>query len=266
MKINFKKYWQIFWMLRKIHLMRMMEYRGDFFFWSIVSTMWTLFNFFFFTLLFTVTDSIGGWNQMQLYAFLSIYMILDSLTWSFFAPNMSDYRRLIYSGGLGNILLKPIHPIFALLTGRNSYDNLPRLAIGTGVLIWSLNQLGVTPTLAQTLLFAITLTTTIVFLYTCWFFLTTWAFWVERLNNITEIMPALRNLYEYPRQIYTGAIAMVIGGVFPIVFVVSLPLEVILNQFSWNNLLYYFGFTILFAFLARQFFYFSIKKYTSIGN
>lgn len=266
MKINFKKYWRLFWIFRKIHLMRMMEYRGDFYFWSIVSTMWTIFNFFFFTLLFTVTDSIGGWSQMELYAFLSIYMMIDALTWSFFAQNMWDYRRAVYDGTLSNFLLKPVHPIFMILTQRNSYDNLPRLAIGVGVLIWSLANLQIVPSPAQILLFLAMLTLTMIFLYTGWFFFTTWTFWVDRLDNITEIMPALRTLYEYPRQIYVGITATLISGIFPIAFVVSLPSEIILNRFSWNNIFYYLGFTIVFALLAHKFFYFSIKKYTSIGS
>lgn len=266
MKNSIKKYWQLFWAFRKIHFMRMMEYRGDFYFWSIVSTMWTAFNFFFFTLLFTVTDSIGGWSQMELYAFLSVYMMIDALTWSFFAQNMWDYRRAIYDGSLSNYLLKPVHPIFMILTQRNSYDNLPRLLIGVCVLIWSLSNLHIVPNPANLLLFLLVLILTIIFLYSGWFFFTTWAFWVDRLDNITEIMPAFRTLYEYPRQIYTGITAIMISGVFPIAFVVSLPSEVILNKFSWNNIVFYTTFTIGFAIIANRFFYLSIKKFTSTGN
>lgn len=266
MKTNYKKYWQLFVIFRKIHLMRMMEYRGDFYFWSLVSTMWTGFHFFFFTILFTVTDSLGGWTQMELYAFLGIYMIIDALTWSFFAQNMWDYRRSVYDGTLSNFLLKPIHPIFMILTQRNSYDNLPRLIIGFVALFWSLSNLEITLSLGQILLFLSTLSITIVFLYTGWFFFTTWAFWVDRLDNITDIMPSFRSLYEYPRQIYTGIAVSIISGIFPIAFVVSLPLEVILNQFAWRDIIYYALFTIIFVILAHKFFYFSVKKYTSIGS
>jgi ABC-2 type transport system permease protein len=246
--------------------MRMMEYRGDFYFWSTVSTMWTGFNFFFFTLLFTVTDSIAGWSQMELYAFLSIYMVIDALTWSFFAQNMWDYKSSIYSGSLSTLMLKPIHPIFMLLTQRNSYDNLPRLIIGAVVLFWSLNSLQVFPSILQILLFLFTMGLTITFLYTGWFFFTTWAFWVERLDNATEIMPAFRTLYEYPRQIYSGLLAIFVSGIFPIAFVVTLPAEVLLGRFSWGNIFYYALFTFGFALLANRFFYYSVKKYTSVGN
>ena len=261
-----KKYWHLFWHFRKIQLMRMMEYRGDFLFWALVSVMWTLFNFLFFTLLFTVTDQIAGWNQTELYAFLAIYTMIDALTWSFFAHNMWEYKRAIYQGNLGTILLKPVNTIAILLTQTNSYNNLPRFVIGLGVLIWALNDLGVTPSMGQVILFAVFFCVMCAFLYTGWFFTTTWAFWTERLDNITEIMPSLRSLYEYPKQVYTGVLAQAFVSIFPIALLITTPAEILLGRFSWFDVLYFTGFTIAFMVVTYHFFYFSIKKYTSVGN
>lgn len=264
--MQLKKNWQLFWHFRRIELMRMMEYRGDFIFWAVVSVMWTIFNFLFFTLLFTVTDVIAGWTQMEMYAFLAIYSMVDALTWSFFAQNMWEYRRSIYDGSLSSLLLKPADTITLLLIKRNSYNNLPRFLIGLVVLVWALNNLGITPSTGQILLFIAFFFALVVFLYTGWFFTTTWAFWTERLDNITEIMPTFRTLYEYPKQIYTGVAAKVLIHLFPVALVITTPAEILLGTFNWQDVGYFFVFTAGFVVIAQQFFRVSVRKYGSVGG
>lgn len=260
------KYWNLFWKFRKLQLMRMMEYRGDFIFWSFISVMWTVFSFFFFTLLFNITDQIGGWTPDELYLFLGVYMMVDSLTWSFFAQNMWEYKKSIYDGSLNTHLLRPVHPIFIILTQRNSFDNIPRFFIGLLVVVASLYNMQITPTIFQTLTFTTLFITSCIFLYTGWFFFTTFAFWFERFDNITEIMPAFRKVYEYPNEIYSKLASLLVHIIFPLALVINLPSETLLGRPNPSYIVYFVIFTIIFATIAIKFFYFSIKKYSSIGN
>lgn len=260
------KYWQLFWKFRAIHLMRMMEYRGDFIFWTVVSLMWTGFQFLFFHLLLNVSDTIGGWTRYEIYALLGIYMTIDSLTWSFFANNMREYKRAIYDGSLSRYLIKPISPIFMTLTQTNSYNNVPRFLVGVLTVGWALSQLGVTPSLWQ-LLGAIGLwLVSASFLYAGWFLVTTGAFWAERLDNITEIMPALRSFYNYPRTIYTGLAQTILVYTIPIAAVASLPAEVLLARTDWGLISFFVIFTLGLATISHWFFHYSIKKYISVGG
>ncbi|MBD3279546.1 MAG: hypothetical protein GF390_02435, partial [Candidatus Pacebacteria bacterium] len=81
---HLKTYWQLFWQFRKLQLAKLMEYRGDFIFWSVISTMWTIFNLFFFSLIVQISQGLAGWSMTEMYLLLGVFTMIDALTWSFF--------------------------------------------------------------------------------------------------------------------------------------------------------------------------------------
>ena len=260
------KYWKLFWHFRKIQLMKMIEYRGDFFFWLIVSLMWTAFNYFFFYLIFGNAKTIAGWTLDELMVVLSFFTMIDALTWSVFWPNMSHYTEDVFSGKLSKYLLQPANSIFLLTTEHVTYHNIPRFFIGLIILILTALKMDVSVSFVQLLTIVTLFITSVIFLYSGWFILATCSFWVEKLQNINEIMPGFRRIYQVPRQVYTGVTAITISFIFPVGLVTSLPSEVLLRTTPWGLVLYFICFTALFAFLAISFFRISIRKYSSVGG
>lgn len=263
---TFRKYWYYFWQLRKIHLMRMLEYRADFFFWGGVSVMWTAFNFFFMTMLVQVTGTVAGWNTDQLFLLMSIFTIIDAFTWSFFFHNMRLYSLAVFSGELSSFLLKPIDTQFMIMTHDNSYSNLFRLLIGIGMLLRSIKVLGLVITPIQAILFLVLLSCSLFFVYFLWFILSTLSFYVERLENINEIIPSLRRLWTLPRSVYTGVFSLIFTIGIPLGVVSSLPAEALMGTVTSGWVLYFIGFTIVTMLLSRWFFFFSVKRYTGVAN
>lgn len=260
------KHWQLFWFFRRVSLMKLMEYRTDFYFWMVVSVMWTSFNFFFFSLLINLQNSLGGWTRWELYALLSVFTMLDAFTWSFLAQNMWSYTAHIFSGSLGTTLVKPIDAQFAMMATETSYNNVPRFLIGLTALGWSLYQLGVQLTVGTVALFSLTFLAALLFIYSLWFMVSTLAFWVEKLDNINEIVPAFRRLWQVPRSVYLGLASTIFTVILPLGLVSSLPTEILLHRVSGPWITYFLivsGFTFV---LSRLFFHYSIKKYTSVGG
>lgn len=266
MKLKFKRYWQLFWYFRKLQLMRTLEYRGDFFFWSLIAVMWTVFNFFFFGLIINVGGPLAGWSLHQMYLLISVFTILDAFTWSFFYHNMRLYTRQVFNGEFNQHLLRPINPQFLLMTFENSYTNSFRFVIGLGMMIWSINQLEISLTWPRILGFLVLCLVSLTFIYFIWFILSTIAFYVDRLDNINEIIPATRRIWQLPRSVYTGISSLIFTIILPLGLISSLPTEVLLGQISWFHLGYYVVFTFFTVVAARIFFKISIKKYTGVAN
>ena len=264
--ITKNKYWILFWKFRQLHLMRQMEYRGDFLFWSIVATMWTLFNFFFFTLIAGVNGGIGGWSVLEIYILIAVFSLVDTFTWSFFYVNMREYTDSVFSGKINMLLTKPIDTQFMLMTQSNSLNNILRFFVGIGVLIWAVPQLDVTITFIHWLLFIAMFVVSLSFIYFLWFTLSTFAFWVEKLNNINNMIPAMRRIWQVPRQVYTGATSVLLTIIMPIGLVVSIPSEILINKAAPFFMIYLTAFAVGMFFISRWFFNFSIKKYSGIGN
>ncbi len=261
-----KKHWGLFWQFRKAHLMRQMEYRADFWFWSLVSAVWTGFNVFFFSMIFNVSGGIGGWNLAEMYLLLATFNIMDSFTWSFFYHNMSHYTEAIFSGELSQWLVKPVNLQFLLMTQSNSYSNISRFLIGCAMLGWSIHQLQLALNPFNIIGYLCALVISSAFIYFTWFLVATCAFWVEKLENINEIVPIMRRVYQVPASVYTGISSFVFTVLLPFGLLSSVPSEILLNTFSWKSLIYLSLFTGGLILLSHWFLKISIKKYSSVGN
>lgn len=261
-----KKYWHVFWHFRKMHLMTTVERRADFVFWGGVSVMWTIFNVFFFSLILGVSNTIGGWSMYEMYVLLGVFSIIDSFTWGLFYFNMSRYTNSVYDGDLNSILLKPINPIFMLMTRYNNYNNSFRFFIGIGMTIWAVSKLDVTPSFMEVVLFICVLFLSMLCIYFIWFILSTFAFYFERLNNINEIIPNLRRVWQVPREVFPGFFAVILTYIFPMALVVSLPTEILTNKYNPLLLLYLLCFTLVTIIISYFFFTVSVKKYGGMAN
>jgi len=261
------KYWQIFWHMRRLHAMRMLEYRADFIFWLLISFMWTIFNFFFFAAIVNVTGVIAGWSTAEMYLLMAVFTILDSFIWSFFYNNMLQYTNDVFNGEFNKVLLKPIDSQFWLMTQNNNYANLLRFATGVGMLFWALRELELQPSILDFGLFLLLLSFSALFIYAVWFIISTLSFWVDKLDNINEIVPNVRRSFQVPHQVYTGIASTLFTVILPLGLVSSLPSEILLGRVSsWSTIFYFMTFTLITVLISRWFFNLSIKKYSGIAN
>lgn len=251
---------------RKMWFMQLLEYRTDFIFWAVVSSLWTLFNFFFIEVLVSVTGNVAGWGRYEMYLLMSVFTLLDAIVWSFFYNIFRDYTRFIFTGGLDMLLTKPVDTQFLITVQRNSYTNVFRLLIGLGMLSWSLQKLQLTPSLSDGLMAFFLMMIGLLMIYSIWFIIATWAFYVERLDNINEIFPGLRQIFQMPRAIYTGVLSLLFTTLLPIALISSLPTEALLHRFDWRAIVYFCLTTVIFFILARKFFLISVRRYSSAGS
>lgn len=244
----------------------MLAYRSDFIFWTVVSLIWSVFNIFFFTLIVDVQGHIGGWNKQELYVLLSVFTILDAFTWSYFYSTMKIYTWSIFSGFLDVLLTKPLDPQLHISISQNNYNNAPRFIIGICMLVWSVSALPNPPGTDKILLSLVLFVTSFFLLYSVWFIAATFAFWVEKLDNINDIVPGLRRVFQVPRTVYTGIFSTLFTVVLPVGLLTSLPSEALIGRTSlgWN--LFFIAISIGFFLLARWFFGYSLRKYSSIGS
>ncbi len=261
-----KYYWHVFLALRKPDLQRTLTYRADFIFWAFISLMWTLFQFFFYSVLITMSGEIGGWTRPELWVLLSVYTIIDAFTWSVLYQNMSSYTTAVYDGSLSLMLTRPIPTQYLIMINRVSYTNITRLLTGVIMLIISLRNLNQVPTIGDVLIGIIFIIMAVLLIYFFWFILATLCFYVEKLDEVNEMVPALRRIWSFPRTIYTGGFALIFNTLVPLGLAASIPAESFLHRFDWPTALYLTVFVIALIWISHIFFQFSLKKYHGVGN
>lgn len=259
-------YWRLFWLFRQLHLMRMFEYRASFWFWAVVSLVWSIFNYFFFSLISGPGQTIGGWTMWEMYLLLSVFTIIDTFVWSFFYNNMSVYTNAIFSGELSQWLLRPVDPQFLLMTHNNNYSNVFRFGFGVAMLVVSLQQLQLPLSFGRVAGFTLVLTCSLLLVYALWFSLSTLAFYVERLNNLNDIIPSLRRAWQVPRSVYTGVFSFMFTVAFPVGLAGSIPAEYLLGELPGRDLVFFLAITLFSLVFSRWFFFFSVRRYAGAGG
>ncbi len=245
----------------------MMEYRGNFFFWTFVSTMWGLFHVFFMELMISANGgSIAGWSRHEIFVLVGISTMLDGLIWSVMYHNMVDYTKYLFNGYLSSIMLKPIDTQFFIMAHTGSYTNAVRIVIGFLILLRQFSDTGLWPTTQQAIIFCLMFATALSFLYLFWFTISTLGMWVNRLNNINEIVPNLLRIWRFPRSVYTGIFSTILTVILPLGLISSLPAEALLGKATLSGMSYFLAYTVVAAILSRAFFNLSIRRYSGVGG
>lgn len=261
-----QKYWRLFWKFRQLHLMRTLEYRSNFLFWTVVTSFWTIVNIFFFGILSGIGNGIGGWTQSEMLFLLGVFTFLDGIIWSFFYHTMSFYTKSVFNGELSRFLLMPVDAQYILMVHTNSYSNIFRLLTGLVMMGYAIHLMNIPITiwlLAGVLFWLIVGS---VFIYTLWFLLSTLAFWVEKLDNINELVPSLRSFWQIPKSVLHGWLSVMFGWILPIALISTVPSEFVLGRLAWQTATVFLLATIVTATAARWFFLHSVKKFTGAGS
>lgn len=266
MEIRVGLYWRLFWKFRALHLQRAFEYRADFFFWAGISLMWTIFNVFFFDAITQVSGHIGSWNRMEMLALQGTFTMLDAFTWSFFYHNMQAYTNGIFSGELNRSLTLPVDTQFLIMTSSNNYSNIFRFLTGLGLFIWATQRTPFQPGIGEYLFYCIIFGLSLLLIYFFWFSCSTCAFWVEKLDNINEIIPSLRRAWQIPREIFTGIASTIFTVLLPMGIIASVPTEIIIGRPTWTWTSYLVLATIVVILFSRRFFSFSVQRFAGMAN
>lgn len=242
---------------------RFLEYRSDFLMWSSVSIAWTLFMLLFYEILFLQSPTIAGWTRQQMYLFIGTYMIVDSTIWGLFWRNIQSYVEAIFQGTLDFLLVQPLDPQFRLSTRHISFTNIPRLLIGVGIIVIYLpTQI----TMTQIVVYTGLVMLGALLIYLLWFLVATFTFWVDKLDNIVEIVPTLRRIWSVPADVYSGPLSMIFTLVVPLALITTTPARVLFQVFRLDEIAILGVFTLGVFALTRWFFWISLKRYSSVGS
>jgi|GEM_PF-3974747 len=160
-----------------------------------------------------------GLKKEELYVYLAFVEIFHGLKQSFF-PLTSKFWRIIYSGQMLSIMIRPIHPILLFLMNNLRLQQLlPPIPIIILLLIqgraaWSFSSLisGLFVVLFGVLLVALLEITLCLF-----------SFWITKMNALDEIVDSFMNFTKYPLTIFHYGWQIIFTVVFPFMFYTTIP-------------------------------------------
>ena len=212
------------------------------------------------------SSSLGGWSWTQALVVQGVYTLLDGVATTWLRPNLGAIVTHVREGTLDFVLLKPIDSQFWLSLRTLSPAGLSELALGLGLIAWALPRAGASLSPAGLAVALPVLLAGVVTLYALWFLLATTSIWFVKTWNATEVLRAVLAAGRYPVSAYPPGLRTLFTVVVPITFLTTVPAEALLGRSSLPWLALSVAVAAGSLAVARAFWQFALRFYTSASS
>ncbi len=218
-----RRYAEIYGLMLRNSLIRDMSFKANFLLWIVVELLWFLGQIVFIEVIFSFTDSLGGWSKWEMVLLIGTHQLITQIFQAFFYLNLADIPELVRTGRMDFLMLLPVDAQFATSVKRFGLDSLVNAAVGIAFVLAALWKLGLVPTAGQIALYVACLGPGVMVHYAIMLLLATVSFWTVRADGLLHGYYTLLNLSRYPDSIYRGTFRFVFTWVLPIILVANVP-------------------------------------------
>lgn len=249
-------------------LIREMSFKANFLLWMLVELLWFVGQIVFVQVLFAYVNQIGDWSKWQVVALIGTHQLVSQIFQAFFFVNLSNLPELIRTGRLDLMLVLPIDAQFAISTRQFGLDSIVNALVGVAIVLFSLGQLHVVPTVWQVALYLTAVGLGVAVHYAIMFCLATCAFWIVRAQGLVYGYFNLFNIGRYPDAIFHGAFKRLFTYVIPIILVANVPARIITGHADAQAAGLLTLATVAAGVLAgtRLFWKFALRRYASASS
>ena len=248
----------------KVNMKRLLEYRADFVFNLISVFIWTATGLFNVLIMFTKITSFYGWGKYEVCLLYGMWSLTFSI-YNAFGSGILNIENDIINGKLDISLIKPIDPLFIIVTSRINTMGIGFLIFGLCCIIYSLIKLNLflIPLIIYFLISAITGGGLI---FATYLILACFSFWIKRSSNAIRVGYDIHKFAQYPLDIYGKGIKILLSTLFPYVFTNYYPTAFMLGKTSVFVGMISPIVCLLAFFLSIVFWKISLARYESTGS
>jgi len=218
-----KRYLRLLQLFARVSIQDNAAYRVDFVLHAVLAfvqfgaelvVLWTIFS---------NTQSLAGWNAMELMALVGVFRIMIGTIAMIIAPNMRAIMEEIRDGKLDFAILKPLNTQFFASTRRFVPWHVSDILAGLGLIAFAMTRLSATLSPGRLAIFVVMLAAGITIIYSFWLALATMAFWFTRINNIEMVFWNVFEAGRYPVHIYRPWLRWGLTYIVPLAFLTTFP-------------------------------------------
>jgi ABC-2 type transport system permease protein len=211
-------------------------------------------------LVFSHTGDLAGWSRDELLVVLGLHVLLGGLVATFVQPNMTRLMADVREGTLDFALLKPVDTQLLVSCRQVNVWQLADVAIGAAIAGTGVVRVGAVDAMGA-LAFVAALTCGVVLVYCTWLAVTTGAFWLVRMDFVTELFEGLYQAGRWPVTIYPGWLRVGLTVLVPLAFAVTVPAQALTGRLTGATLAAAVGFTAVVVVITRWWWGRGIRRY-----
>jgi ABC-2 type transport system permease protein len=211
-------------------------------------------------LVFSHTGDVGGWSRDELLVVLGLHVLLGGLVGTFVQPNMTRLMADIREGTFDFALLKPVDTQLLVSCRQVNVWQLTDVVVGAviaGIGVVRVGEVDVAGALA----FVAAAACGVVLVYCTWLVVTTGAFWLVRMDFVTELFEGLYQAGRWPVTIYPGWLRVGLTVLVPLAFAVTVPAQALTGRLTGAALGAALGFTLVVVVITRLWWSRGVRRY-----
>lgn len=262
------RYLKIFLIIKKIGFIMRASYKLNFYLLIFAVFFQMFLTLIFFHTIFRFTQNISGWSYFELLIVVGSYMIVEGLIWMLFGQ-LGGLRDMIRRGSLDTLLVKPVDTQFLISFWRGDIEDISRLATGLIVIVYAVKNLGfdLEKIIIGGFFYFLMLVSGTVIAYSIGLMFQSLNFWLIRGFSLFIIQDSIISMSRFPVEIFTNKFfRLFFTFVAPVAFISTFPARIFIHGFQWKLVLGSFTLAVIFFWLSRKFWLFSLKHYCSAGG
>jgi ABC-2 type transport system permease protein len=263
-----KKYWRIFWALRRIVLINRMAYRVNFFIACFAVFLYSSMTIIFLKTIFRFMNNFSGWNYYQAMAVVATFILVEGTIWVMCAC-LIMIQNHVKQGTFDGLLVRPVDTLFLVSFWRGDGEDLGRIITGLALLFYSVSHLTFEPGtfLPRIILYVILLFNSCIITYSIFLILRSFSFWFIEIRSFGNFGQTLTQFSQYPADIfYHKIIKAAVFSIVPIAFMATVPAKILTFGIEWKLVSGSFVVAALFFFVSRRFWVYALKHYSSASS
>lgn len=204
---------------------------------------------------------VSGYNVDQLIIFFLIYNLFD-LAGQLFYRGVYWFRSEIISGDLDFKLVKPISPLFQILTSHTDFLDLPQLFLVITILIMRLPHVSWQNILVFSLLSLISM----IILISVHILVAAIGVITTEVDHTIWIFRSLSGMAQAPVDIYSSAVRNFLTFIVPVGLIFTFPAKALYGLLNSTSIFWAISFGLVFYYLSLKFWYYGLKTYASASS
>lgn len=250
----------------KVNIQMSLAYRADTIVNILLNLMWLGWELLSLNIIFSNTETIGGWGFGELIALLGVFRLVNTLMIALIWPNTEKFNQSIRDGSMDYTLLQPINSMFLVTFSRITVWRIWDLVLAIVLVVIGINMSGDTTTPLQILSFILLTVSGAVVIYSLWIVLISLTFWFTKFDNNVTILHALLDAGRYPVTVYPAWLRVLVTFVIPIAVATTIPLQGLRGELDLGRLLMFLGIGIVSFIIASQVWKRGLKQYSGASS
>jgi ABC-2 type transport system permease protein len=245
---------------------RAFEFRFDFFFRIVMDLAYYGTNLFFYKLIFLQTPILAGWNQNQIFVFVTGFLVVDAITMTVFSNNLWLFPIAVNRGDLDYYLVRPISSLFFLTLRDFAANSFINLLLAFGLFGWALFHLHSPFSIGAVILYLILLFLGSVLHSIVHLLIVMPVFWLQSGSGLHAIFYSLTRFMERPDRIFAGWTRRILVTVLPFSIMASFPARIFLEGLDFGLLVHFGLVLVFFCCLTLVLWRYGLRSYASASS